>query len=136
MSLKVSHSNHQRKWGGQEQQQEDGCWAGDNGWCRHSPATQPSPNSLCKQEDMSGAFNLGISLELITTFMKEVGVKYSLLTTLIYTAQTGSKSRLYSYSFLFFFCHFGNGENLLSLEGKCFYFCYNSRTLYPCLSLI
>ena len=84
---------------------------------------------------MSGAFDLGISLELVTTFMKEVGVKYSLLTMLIYTAQTGSKSRLYTYSFLFF-SHFGNGENLLSLEGKCVYFCYNSRTFYPCLSLI
>lgn len=52
---------------------------------------------------MSWAVNLGISLELMTTFVKEVGVKYSLLTTLIYTAQTGSKSRLYSYSYFFFF---------------------------------
>lgn len=31
--------------------------------------------------------------------MKEVGVKYSLLTTLTYSAQAGRKSRLYSYSF-------------------------------------
>lgn len=66
--------------------------------------------------------------------VKEVGVKHSPLTALIHTAPAGSTSRLYSYSFLFF-SHFGNGENLLSLEGKCFYFCYNSRTLYPCLSL-
>lgn len=115
--------------------EEGGCWVGDNCWCWHGPAAWPSPNGFCKQQDMSGAFDLGFSLESITTFMKEVGVKYSLLTTLIYTAQTGSKSRLYSYSFLFF-PRFGNGENLLSLEGKCFYFCYNSRTLYRCLSLI
>lgn len=45
------------------------------------------------------AFDLGISLELITAFVKEVGVKYSLLTTLIYTAQTGT---ILIFLFIFF----------------------------------
>ena len=68
---------------------------------------------------MSGPLDVGISLELITTLMKEVVVKYSLLTMLISTAWTGRKSRLYSYHFPTP-PHFRNGENLLSLEENVF----------------
>lgn len=89
----------------------------DSCWCWHGPATRLSPSGFCQQQDVNGAFDLGISLEFITTFLKKAEIQHSLLTTLVYTAQTGSKSRQSLYFFLFFSLS-GNGENLLSVEGK------------------
>lgn len=51
-------------------------------------------HSFCDQEGVRWAFVLGLSLALITTVEKETGVKCSFLATLIYTAQTGSKSKI------------------------------------------